>query len=155
MYSNIGKKIMALASVIAISLMIASFICGIALIANDLEILGAVVLVAGPLVAWISGFFLYGFGRLIDNSDYIARKIGRKDGFGIPDVTDELDWSTSDDDVAEEAPVVNNIIAQRITENTFSSSQANNAESKRFCSSCGTKLNSSQHFCEHCGARIQ
>lgn len=156
MYSNIGKKIMALASVIAVFSMIASFLYGIFLIANDLEVHGALTMVLGPLAAWIGGFFLYGFGRLIDNSDYVARKMGRKDGFGIPDVTDELDWSASDDDVVEEAPVANNIIAQRIVENKLSAPSSENIGSDvAFCSSCGTKLNENQRFCQHCGFRVR
>ncbi len=115
MYSNIGKKIMTLAVVIAVIAMIASFGFGIYLLIENRTVTGIVTMICGPIVFWISGFFLYGFGRLIDNSDYIARKMGRRDGFGIPDVSDKLDWSTpEDDDGTDETIVVPKFIAQRV-----------------------------------------
>ena len=82
MFKNIGMKIMSLAEIlcwIGIFFSIGAgivaiwfgfksenvflFICGIA---------GAIL---GPIVSWVNAFVLYGFGRLIDNSDIIA---GRK-----------------------------------------------------------------------------
>ncbi len=114
MYSNIGKKIMTLAIVIAVIMMIASFGYGIYLLTEDQTAVGALTMVLGPITSWISGFFLYGFGRLIDNSDYIARKMGRRDGFGIPDTTDKLDWSTPDEDDGDETPAPQQFVAQRV-----------------------------------------
>ncbi len=114
MYSNIGKKIMTLAIVIAVITMISSFGYGIYLLTKDQTAIGALTMIFGPIISWISGFFLYGFGRLIDNSDYIARKMGRRDGFGIPDVTDKLDWSTPDDDDVDETPAPPQFVAQRV-----------------------------------------
>ena len=115
MYANIGKKIMTLAVVIAIITMIATFGFGVYLLTDERIAEGALTMVFGPIACWIAGFFLYGFGRLIDNSDYIAYKMGRRDGYGIPDVSDNLDWSTPDDDEAEEeAPQPQSFIAQRV-----------------------------------------
>ena len=72
MYSNIGKKIMTLAIIIAIIMMIGSAGFGIYLLIEDMTTVGTVTMIFGPIVSWIMGFFLYGFGRLIDNSDYIS-----------------------------------------------------------------------------------
>ncbi|MBQ8254040.1 MAG: hypothetical protein IJY94_00885 [Clostridia bacterium] len=114
MYANIGKKIMALAIILAVVMMLASFGYGIYLLTKNQAAVGALTMVFGPITSWISGFFLYGFGRLIDNTDYIARKMGRRDGFGIPDVSDKLDWSTPEEDDAEETVAPPKFIAQRI-----------------------------------------
>ncbi|MBO5040792.1 MAG: hypothetical protein J6D09_06825 [Clostridia bacterium] len=115
MYANIGKKIMTLAIVIAVITMIASGCYGLYLAIKGQTVIGIVTMILGPIACWIAGFFLYGFGRLIDNTDYIARKMGRRDGYGIPDVSDKLDWSTpEEDDADEEAPQPQSFIAQRI-----------------------------------------
>ena len=140
---------MTLAVVIAMLAMLASFGFGIYLLIEEETAAGAVTMVFGPIAAWISGFFLYGFGRLIDNSDYIARKMGRRDGFGIPDTSDKLDWSApDDDDGADEAVVAPKFIAQRVvTENK-------NADAV-FCSSCGSKISTDNSFCDKCGNKIK
>ncbi|MBQ7778938.1 MAG: hypothetical protein IJ404_00440 [Clostridia bacterium] len=115
MYANIGKKIMILAVVIAIIMMIVSALHGVILLIKGQGVIGVITMVFGPFVSWIAGFFIYGFGRLIDNTDYIARKMGRRDGFGIPDVSDKLDWSTPEEDETVEEPVTPpNFIAQRV-----------------------------------------
>ncbi len=148
MYSNIGKKIMTLAIIIAIIMMVVSAGYGIYLLTEDQAAIGAVTMIFGPILSWIMGFFLYGFGRLIDNTDYIARKMGRRDGFGIPDVSDKLDWSTPDeDDSIEETIVPPSFIAQRVITDKDSSTV--------FCSSCGSKISTDSAFCPKCGNKVK
>ena len=69
MYDNIGGKIKGLAKVSFIVAAIAEVITGIALMAadEDLILYGLLVLIAGPIIAWVSSWFLYGFGQLIEN----------------------------------------------------------------------------------------
>lgn len=148
MYSNIGKKIMTLAVIIALIAMIGSCGYGIYLMTEDHTAVGALTMVFGPLAAWISGFFLYGFGRLIDNSDYIAYKMGRRDGYGIPDTSDKLDWSNPDeDDSIEETIVPPSFIAQRVVTDKDSSTV--------FCSSCGSNISTDSAFCPKCGNKVK
>ncbi len=75
MYDNIGGKIKGLAKAIFIVEAIAAVITGIALMASDEDMIpiGLLVMVVGPLVAWISSWLLYGFGELIDKTCDIAR----------------------------------------------------------------------------------
>ena len=147
MYSNIGKKIMTLAVVIAVISMIVSFSFGIYLLTEERSAEGTLTMVFGPIASWISGFFLYGFGRLIDNSDYIAFKMGRRDGYGIPDTANDLDWSNPDDDDVEESVPAPQFVAQRVV--------AENKDSEAvFCSSCGSRVESSSGFCVNCGNKI-
>lgn len=80
MYNNIGGKIKGLAKIIFIIEAIAAIITAIFLIATNEYLVGVglIVLFAGPLVAWISSWLLFGFGQLIENSDIIAGEYNRK-----------------------------------------------------------------------------
>ena len=80
MFDNIGKKIMKLATVICWIGIIFSIIGFIVMLAlgidneDDLLIgLSFVVLVVGIFGSWIGSFFIYGFGKLIDNSDILVK----------------------------------------------------------------------------------
>ena len=84
MYSNIGKKLKGLAKALFIIDTIAVIIIGIAFVGTGLlyyRILqyrffifgGIATIVIGPVLSWISSWFLYGFGELIDKTSIIAR----------------------------------------------------------------------------------
>ena len=75
MFENIGGKIKGLAKAAFIVVAIAAAIIGIALIASDEDLIvtGLLVIVLGSFIAWVSSWFLYGFGELIDNTCEIAR----------------------------------------------------------------------------------
>ena len=74
MYDRIGGKIKGLAKALFIVTAIAEVITGFAIIANDEDmiLLGFLVIVVGPIIAWISSWLLYGFGELIDKVSEIA-----------------------------------------------------------------------------------
>lgn len=75
MYNNIGGKIKILALVTAIVEAAGSVIAGIALMAEDDDLIpvGLLLWFVGPLVAWISSWLLYGFGELIAKVTDIER----------------------------------------------------------------------------------
>lgn len=79
-YENIGDKIKGLAHLIFVVEAIAAVITGIALIFSDEDMIlyGLLVIVIGPIMAWVSSWLLYGFGQLIENSDIIAAGYNRK-----------------------------------------------------------------------------
>lgn len=79
-YENIGNKIKGLAQMAFVVEAIAAVITGIALMASDEDMIlyGLLVLIAGPIIAWVSSWLLYGFGQLIENSDIIAAEYNRK-----------------------------------------------------------------------------
>jgi hypothetical protein len=78
MYNNIGGKIKGLAKAFFIVEAIACVICAFVLIANgvdyheELAVYGFLMLIFGPIVAWVSSWLLYGFGELIDKACEIA-----------------------------------------------------------------------------------
>ena len=80
MFDNIGKKIKSLARVLCwvgvIVYVIAAIIMiviGIEEYEDTLSALGVILLFVGPLMSWISSFFMYGFGELIDKVCDIER----------------------------------------------------------------------------------
>lgn len=79
-YENIGNKIKGLAQMAFVVETIAAVITGIALMASDEDLIlyGLLVLIVGPIIAWVSTWLLYGFGQLIENSDIIAEEYNRK-----------------------------------------------------------------------------
>ena len=82
MFSNIGGKIKKLAVVLCILGMIGSVVYAIVCFANssryqDLTLTGVLILVAGCLASWISSFFVYGFGELIERTVSIDSRLAR------------------------------------------------------------------------------
>ena len=82
MFDNIGTKIKKLASVIyCINLLISFAVFLILLIVgmkSEQIVLVAIsfpCLLLGLLFSWVGSFFMYGFGRLIENSDELLKKI--------------------------------------------------------------------------------
>ena len=81
-YDNIGGKIKNWAKWIFIIEAITTVISGFVLMATaeyeTMILLGLLVILIGPIVAWISSWLLYGYGQLIENSDIIAQEYYRK-----------------------------------------------------------------------------
>lgn len=75
MFNNIGGKIKTLAKVIFIIEIVLAFIAGIAFMATDdsLIVVGLLVMVILPIAGWVSSWFLYGFGEIIDKLCEIER----------------------------------------------------------------------------------
>ena len=71
-YDNIGGKIKGLAKSTFIVEAVAAVITGIAVLISTDILLGLIILVVGPIVAWVSSWLLYGFGELIDKASDIA-----------------------------------------------------------------------------------
>ena len=82
MFDNIGSKIKMVAKVVFWIDIIASCSIGIIFLADGDEIMaliGLSVIVLGCLLSWAGSLFVYGFGQLIENSDFlVAEKKGNK-----------------------------------------------------------------------------
>lgn len=80
MYNNIGRKIKALAKVLAWIGIAVSVISGLGMIiassrsGGAMALLGILTMALGSLVSWVSSFVLYGFGELVENSAIAAGK---------------------------------------------------------------------------------
>jgi hypothetical protein len=80
MFENIGKKIKSLVVIITSIEFVLFIIAGIALIIADNFLLGILVGGLGCLFAWLTSFFMYAFGEIVDKVQCIeenARLIAR------------------------------------------------------------------------------
>lgn len=76
MFTNIGEKIKKFASVICTIEMVIYILGGLILICSGEEMtvtLGLIMIIAGPLLAWICNLVLYGYGELIEKTSEIAK----------------------------------------------------------------------------------
>ena len=71
-FENIGRKIKTLAVVTTITGIVISFIYGLLYIKNNSASMGLLIIILGCIISWISAFFIYGFGELIDKATEIA-----------------------------------------------------------------------------------
>lgn len=67
LYTDIGNKIKKLAKWIFIVETIGAIITGFVFLGNSNEGSGLIILLAGPILAWISSWALYAFGQLVDD----------------------------------------------------------------------------------------
>ncbi|MDR0325997.1 MAG: zinc ribbon domain-containing protein [Oscillospiraceae bacterium] len=87
MYNNIGAKIKVLAQVIAWLGIISGVIAGAVIMSESVGV-GFGVMIGGALMSWISSWFMYGFGELIEQTTRIAKNTsfddsGQKKHFAI------------------------------------------------------------------------
>lgn len=81
MYKNIGGKIKGLAIGMCTFTAVGAFIAGIVLLvdaidyAEELIPVALLVMLVGPVLAWLFSWTLYGFGELIDKTCAIERNI--------------------------------------------------------------------------------
>ena len=76
MYQNIGSKIQAVAVATFVLGAIATIILGFVLLADDATmVFGLLSLFGGPIVAWISSWFMFAFGQLVEDVREIAIRI--------------------------------------------------------------------------------
>lgn len=82
MYNNIGQKIKTLAKGICICIAVVWIIIGFSLILNRysspfVRLMGLLIILIGPLFAWVNSFLLYGYGELIEQNAEIRKEIKR------------------------------------------------------------------------------
>ena len=79
MYDNIGRKIKSLAKFIFVLESIASFFAGILIYAlSNKAALTFIIMICGPLIAWISSWTLYAFGELVEDVGVIRRSFQKE-----------------------------------------------------------------------------
>ena len=85
MYKNIGEKIKGLAIALfivdAVLLVVAGLIVifqGVLFELFGYVLLGFLIALAGPFIAWVSSWLRYGFGELINKTTEIAENTNKK-----------------------------------------------------------------------------
>ena len=93
MFDHIGKKIMTLSTIISAIGIALSVILGIILMIAfpDLVIIGLLIMALGIFISWVSSWMLYGYGRLIENSEIIAQSYHQTNKKNIAASQEEID----------------------------------------------------------------
>ncbi len=81
MYTSIGGKIKTLAQIVCLLGIIVSVIYGICFYNTYYSVrsMGIVIIFGGSLLSWVSSFFTYGFGELIEKATVIAEAVSKDD----------------------------------------------------------------------------
>lgn len=164
MYNNIGGKIKKLAVVICVLGMIASLIAAITIWAagsslsrsssyygyssgygysfgGSTFLVGLLVLALGALGSWIGGFFMYGFGELIENSERTSA------------ATEQLVRLLQDDG---DSPRQNGKSSRTVNSKpnylSHSTPPVSNITTGWMCAECGTLNSNETDYCKGCGA---
>ena len=104
MFNNIGKKIKIVTVISFITLCVCSIIAGIvSMVVYDDWKLYLVLTLCVPFLLWISSFYAYGFGELIENTTKIKNTL-QKDG------SDKQ--TEAENDIEEDVDIEENIYAK-------------------------------------------
>lgn len=168
MFENVGKKIMDCVTIITIVGCIGFCIFGLILL-GTVPLIGVLVMIIGCLLTWISGFVLYGFGRLIHNSEQLNELQEMKKA--IKTLNTNLNWlmqqqengtqigitSGQTADIREKAAQTSEKPASR----AFGVEICNESfyfptreEGEIFCPNCGTKQKGNRDKCWECSAKF-
>ena len=75
LFGSIGKKIKLIALALCTIGIVMSIFVAINLFSNNNGGLGVVVIIFGSIGSWLSSSFIYGFGKLIENSNNIYKEL--------------------------------------------------------------------------------
>ena len=145
MFKNIGSKIKKLAIVITVLECMISIIYGIVSCIAGKVLFGILVIVIGSVIAWISSFFTYGFGELIDNTSKIAKasKLSKQDN-EKQTLSSNVEYEHEDD---EEVTLQ--------AEDEYLSFDDVNIPKENECPNCFAKITSKTKNCSNCGYPIK
>ncbi len=106
MYNNIGSKIKGLVKLIVYGGILLLFIGGWILFfvlldrraTEDIAFIGIIIAFIGPVICWLSGFFLYGFGELIDQTQQINNilALSNKESIANEKIAKLKEWREKD-----------------------------------------------------------
>lgn len=130
-YHNIGGKLKGLAKATFIVEAILSLIAGIAMMAEDEDLIatGFFTIIVGVLVAYVASWLLYAFGELVEDVSLLRGKV-----VGEKNVT-----------YVQQAPYANTYAAP--------AQPAAPAAGSTYCPFCGAAVNG--EFCTTCGAKVK
>lgn len=79
MFNDIGFKIKLLAKAVCMIGIVAWILYGVYLIKNGQVLDAVIIVILGCVLSWVSCFCLYGFGHLIENTDFIVKRMKNDD----------------------------------------------------------------------------
>lgn len=161
MFDNIGEKTKIFAKSICWIGIILSVCCGVLIMAYDGVLAGLLVILAGPLIAWVNSFLIYGFGQLIENSDTIIQQ--NKQILEQKSATDPKDCEAQTESKDRNLFVhkwrcdsCGNIISSNPCPDCgFDSETYKNSDAPYWCGNCGKEGPFDTENCPDCGSSIK
>ena len=148
LYINIGAKIKTWAKWIFIIEAISAIIGGIGFIVNDDGGIGFVIMVFGPLLAWVSSWLLYAFGELDEDVHALRNKEeGAKESAGYGAEKNDESFTKIVNALKESAPVTTGKDPNK--GNAPISAEIKAGE--KICPKCGTAQRADRCVCWNCG----
>lgn len=149
MFDDIGSKIKGLAKVLCWVGIVVSVIMGIVVmcIENPIDydsyliLPGLLIMVFGSLLSWVSSFFVYGFGQLIENSDILVSQ-------GIKRQPEKSDSKNQNEKITTKTKPTIETVKSTMIEGLL------NDEGKIICPICGFAQDSNRKCCWKCGAKF-
>ncbi|MBR4344026.1 MAG: hypothetical protein IKP88_15235 [Lachnospiraceae bacterium] len=138
MFDNIGTKIKNLAKTVCAVGMFFSILGGGALCFSALDrdnvalfVLGILLAVAGCILSWVSVFYLYGFGEMVDKTcsieSLLRQEFAKKDDFSSNVIYEGVNVN------ADKEKTINTII----------------------CPNCGTVNENEDYYCKKCKTKLR
>ena len=162
MYDNIGSKLKILAVVIGIIQAVGSFVVGVVILVDEGGV-GLLVILLGPLFAWITTWALYALGQIAD--DVRAVKIQN-----ATIIKNYKDPQIASQEKIGEAPVRmmketrKEVEAEHQVEVRAKNSEESRTDTASFtvgenetvvCSQCNCRQPSKRKVCWNCGAKFE
>lgn len=172
MFNNIGRKIQGLATFLTVIGIGISFIFTIiqisiyAYIEDEVMIVTAIITgIIGCLASWLGSFFLYGFGKLIENSQILVSLLSsmrnEKNGTSYNNVNNPERYPQAQELVSQQSDVCNEV--EVVTDNVnivkeepkqeiiYPKIKIKKLESNSVCNNCFVPFSESDNFCSKCG----
>ena len=77
LYSNIGKKLMTFAVVIAVIIAAIGIIAGLVMMTQNI-VSGLIFIILYPIIGYVSSLALYAFGKLVQSTENIEKHLLNK-----------------------------------------------------------------------------
>ena len=132
MFENIGNKIKILAIVLAILGIILSIVIGTVIIVQEKFLPGFLFIIIGSLSSWISSFFVFGFGEVIECLQEISYNTRRK----------------------EQSKLLNSPQASNYTVANYKPLPKSNTKTIR-CPDCRQEIPNNTQKCPYCDCEVQ
>lgn len=161
LYDNIGKKIKDLAKGIFIIEAIGAIITGFVFFCIDEEFIlyGLLILVFGPIVAWVGSWILYAFGELVEktsDSENVARLILKKLNENDIILETESKQPESKTTILREpvAPKSNERPIENAKKPNNKATYSTTEKETIICSQCNTEQPRNRSVCWNCGVKF-
>ena len=168
MFTNVGGKIKVCSKVVFWVITIAAVMCAIYVwsIVHNSVALGWILLIGGPLVAWISTVFMYGFGELVEKVCSLEAALGEKSKQAevrtanrneIDDPVVQVEPDAKAEESFLQLEKATDLVPQQsdvVCDNFIDLQKQVEKSATKNCPNCATEMPAEYIFCTKCGTKL-